>query len=657
MGDHYHTSSTSPIEVSQASSHANGDRLGDASLRALLDDLQQLLLLLDAQGNIHEHSTSVQTVLGFTPEELGGRSIRDFIHAEDVPAFEWFFEQLHASPAHPATLELRCLRRDGSWCPLQVVGRNLLHLPQVAAIVLHAQDLSPQRQLDDAMRQSEDRFRRAFAHAPIGLAVATPQGQFLQVNPAYAAITGYTETDLLAHDLLAITHPEDREIERQMLARLLAAEVPAFTLEQRYVRKSGSTVWVRNSLSLVHDPQGRPERLVVLVQNITEQRRLEEQYRQSQKMEAIGRLAGGVAHDFNNLLTVITGYGQIVLERLPPTDPARELISEITKAGDRAAALTRQLLVFSRRQMITPRILDLNAVITDAGMMLRRLIGEDVELVYASDAGIWPVKADAGQIEQALMNLVVNARDALPHGGKITVETRNVHLDEHFAQGRSDVQPGAYVLLAVSDNGTGMTPDVKAHLFEPFFTTKEPGKGTGLGLATVYGIVKQAGGHIDVYSEPGLGTTFKLYFPRCDEGRRASGKSQHGLGLMPRGHETILLVEDEETVRALSRHILLDCGYQVLEAHQGEEAIRLASEHTGQIDLLVTDVVMPRLGGRAVADQLKQLHPQLKVLYLSGYTDDAVVRHGVLEQDVPFLQKPFTPAALAQRVREVLDAA
>jgi signal transduction histidine kinase/FixJ family two-component response regulator len=432
--------------------------------------------------------------------------------------------------------------------------------------------------------------------------------------------------------------------------------VPAFTCEQRYLRKGGGAVWVRRSVSLVCDPAGRPVRLIALVQNMSEQRRLEEQCRQAQKMEAIGRLAGGVAHDFNNLLTVITGYGQIVLDRLPAHDRDRELVVEITRAGERAAALTRQLLVFSRRQIVSPRVLDVKELLIDIDKLLRRLIGEDVELVTTSAPDLWPIKADAGQLEQALMNLAVNARDAMPRGGKLTIETHNIHLDSTYAGTRPEVAPGPYVLVAVSDTGTGMSSDVRAHLFEPFFTTKEPGRGTGLGLATVYGIVKHAGGHIDVYSEPDIGTTLKLYFPRCEEGRKSIARLSPSLAPMPIGRETILLVEDEEAVRVLGRHILRQCGYQVLEARHGEEALRLAGQHTRRIDLLVTDVVMPQLGGRGLADRLRQLHPELRVLFLSGYTDDAVVRHGVLEQDVPFLHKPFSPVALAQRVREVLDA-
>jgi two-component system cell cycle sensor histidine kinase/response regulator CckA len=409
-------------------------------------------------------------------------------------------------------------------------------------------------------------------------------------------------------------------------------------------------------------------RLGQAVKNALEQKRLrgekrqaqksleesEKRLYQAQKMEAIGHLAGGVAHDFNNLLTIISGYSDILLSRLPATDPASGLLQEIHKAGERAAGLTRQLLAFSRKQIIQPKVLDLNALANDVGKMLRRMIGEDVSLTTVLAPRLGRVKADPGQIEQVLMNLAVNARDAMPQGGKLTIETANVELDDNFTQGRPEVQPGWYVLLAVSDTGCGMTEEVKAKVFEPFFTTKEAGKGTGLGLATVYGIVKQSGGYIYVYSEPGLGTTFKIYLPLVEDGVPA-GTSNSDRKTLPQGSETILLVEDEDAVRSLTRYTLQMQGYAVLEARDGEEALRVADQHQGQIHLLMTDVVMPRMGGRRVAERLAQTHPGVKALFLSGYTDDAVVRHGILEGEVAFLQKPFTPSALAQKVRDVLD--
>jgi two-component system cell cycle sensor histidine kinase/response regulator CckA len=409
-------------------------------------------------------------------------------------------------------------------------------------------------------------------------------------------------------------------------------------------------------------------RLGQAVKNALEQKRLRDEQRQAQKsleeserrlrlaqkMEAIGQLAGGVAHDFNNLLTIIMGYGEIMLSTLRSDDPARELINEIRKAGDRAASLTRQLLAFSRQQVLEPRVLDLNTIVSDTEKMLRRLIGEDISLTTIMDPALERVKVDPGQMEQIILNLAVNARDAMPQGGKLTIETGNVRLDESYAQAHPEVKPGRYVLLAVSDTGCGMDEATKAHIFEPFFTTKGPGKGTGLGLATVYGIVKQSGGFIYVYSELGRGTTFKIYLPLVKE-TASRGKSVAGLRKSASGTETLLLVEDEDAVRALTRHALKMCGYTVLEAGHSDEAIRICKHHEGVIHLLVSDVVMPQMGGRQLAERLLAMRPKMRVLYLSGYTDDAVVRHGILQAEVAFLQKPFTINALANKVREVLD--
>jgi CheY-like chemotaxis protein len=381
---------------------------------------------------------------------------------------------------------------------------------------------------------------------------------------------------------------------------------------------------------------------------------LEEQLRQSQKMEAIGQLAGGVAHDFNNLLTVINGYCDLLLTSLPTADPARESVAEILSAGERSAALTRQLLAFSRKAVVAPRAMVLNAVIAGAEKLLRRLIGSDVRLTATLAPELWPVLADPGQIEQVLLNLVVNARDAMPTGGRLTIETRNIELDAGYAASRPDTRPGPYVMLTVTDTGTGMPPDVLARVFEPFFTTKPPGKGTGLGLATVYGIVKQSGGHLALSSEVGIGTTFKIYMPRAEQAANTTVAAPPPAA-PKRGTGTVLVAEDDAAVRLLARRILAKSGYTVLDAATVEEADRQA-RLTDQLDLLVTDVVMPDGGGRAVAERVTKRHPGVKVLYVSGYTDDAVVRHGVLREGMHFLQKPFTAAALAGKVREVLDA-
>jgi signal transduction histidine kinase/HAMP domain-containing protein len=404
-------------------------------------------------------------------------------------------------------------------------------------------------------------------------------------------------------------------------------------------------------------------KVIELIREITEHKRaeeemaaLQEQLRQSQKMEAVGRLAGGIAHDFNNLLTVIQGYSQLSLMNLKDSDPLKGNIEEVKKASDRAAELTRQLLAFGRRQIMEIRVLDLNTVLQNLDKMLRRVIGEDIELVTLLSEDLGRVKTDPGQIEQVIMNLVVNARDAMPDGGKLTIETANVDLDEAYARRHVAVVPGQYVMLSVSDMGVGMAPEVKGRIFEPFFTTKEQGKGTGLGLSTVYGIVKQSGGNIWVYSEPGKGTAFKIYLPRVDEPIEEVKEDGVKEGL-PRGSETILVVEDEEEVRKLVTRILRKQGYEVLETSNGDEALMVFKKWGRSVHLLMTDVVMPGMSGRALADRLASFQPKMKVLYMSGYTDNAIVHHGILGKGMKYIQKPFTVDGLAKKVREVLDKA
>jgi two-component system, cell cycle sensor histidine kinase and response regulator CckA len=380
----------------------------------------------------------------------------------------------------------------------------------------------------------------------------------------------------------------------------------------------------------------------------------QEQLTQARKMEAVGRLAGGIAHDFNNLLTVMLGRSQLLLRRLGAQDPVRADIELMEQTADRAAELTRQLLAFSRKQVLQPAVLDLSAVVANLAEMLRRLVGEDIALVTALDPALGRVKADPGQIEQIVMNLAANARDAMSKGGRLTLETANAELDAAYARHHVDVRPGPHVMLAVSDTGVGMTPETQAHIFEPFFTTKGPGHGTGLGLATVYGIVKQSDGHVWVYSEPGRGTTFKIYLPRVEEAVDPSA-ARPGLPEPAQGHETILLVEDERAVRDLARDVLRAHGYTILEAQHGREALLISEQHAGPIHLLLTDVVMPEMSGRELANRLAPLRPTMPVIYMSGYTDTAVVHHGVLDPGTTFLQKPFTPDALARKIRQVLD--
>jgi len=427
--------------------------------------------------------------------------------------------------------------------------------------------------------------------------------------------------------------------------------------ELTIVPKQGKPRSLIGSGGPITDGSGRRVGAVVALHDVTERKSLEQQLRQSQKLEAIGRLAGGVAHDFNNMLGVINGYSEMVLRAMPPGDPRRQQIEQIHKSGERAAALTRQLLAFSRKQILELRVLDLGELVADMDKMLRRLIGEDVVLVARLDKHLRPIKADPGQIEQVLMNLVVNARDAMPRGGTITIEAANADLDPESIRAHEGAKPGPHVRLSVADTGEGMTPEVQAQIFEPFFTTKEVGKGTGLGLSTAYGIVSQSGGTIGVSSEPGQGTRFDIYFPQAESGaalgptpRVASGAAS------PTGTETVLVVEDDEAIRRLIRESLEESGYTVLDAGELTGAIRCCREHRGFIHLVISDVVLPGVGGREVTQHLLEMRPEMRVLFMSGYTDDAVVRQGVLDAGVPFIQKPFALDALARKVREVLDA-
>ena len=508
-----------------------------------------------------------------------------------------------------------------------------------------------QKRTFDLLQASERRYRSLFERNLAGVFRTTPEGKYLDCNGAYARIFGYaSREEVLPSDPVEVY--EDRESRAKLIA-LLRQVKTVTNAEALRRRKDGSFIWTLQNISLLEDEHGH-EFIEGTLVDITERKRLEEQLRQSQKMEAIGQLAGGVAHDFNNLLTVIKGYSQMILESPCPEAKVRADAEHIDAAAERAASLTRHLLAFSRKQVLQPKVIDLNALIGNLDKMLRRVIGEDFELLTATAQDLGKVTADPGQIEQVIMNLVVNARDAMPKGGKITVETSNVHLDEGYAQEHEGVRPGPYVMLAVSDTGVGMDAATRSRIFEPFFTTKELGRGTGLGLSTVYGIVKQSGGHIWVYSEPAKGSTFKIYFARVDglaENFSLAGKPLAAA----RGSETILLVEDDQQVRELTRSVLTACGYSVLVAENAKVVKRICVQHTDAVQLLLTDVVMPGISGREVADQVSARWPGIKILYMSGYAENSIIHHGVLDTGIFFLPKPFTPSALAKKVREVLD--
>jgi PAS domain S-box-containing protein len=502
-------------------------------------------------------------------------------------------------------------------------------------------------------RADEELYRRIIETANEGIWVIGADLTTTFVNQKMADMLGYTVADMLGQPVSDYVAEDERP--KAAAAGSRGRPAPAGQVESQLRRKDGTSLWVLVSSSPFFDGDGGYAGALAMVTDITERKQLEEQFRQAQKMEAVGRLAGGVAHDFNNLLTVIAGFSEMLLERHPPGDASREFLEGIREAGDRASALVRQLLAFSRKQILAPQVLDLNAVVSGTEKWLRRLLGEDIELNCALDPMLGQVRADPGQIEQVLLNLAVNARDAMPRGGTLTIQTANIVLDGTGGRARPGVPPGRYVLLRLCDTGCGMDPATRARIFEPFFTTKGEGQGTGLGLATVYGIVTQSGGHIVVESAPGEGTVFEIYLPWPKGMSQISRKPSEDRFSSPGGTETVLLVEDEDRVRAVLSISLRRGGYTVLEACQGVEALRICAGHPGPVHLLVSDVVMPQMGGRDLAERLKPLYPGLKVLLISGHTDDALVRDGVLTARTEFLQKPFTPQALAQKVRNVLD--
>ena len=503
---------------------------------------------------------------------------------------------------------------------------------------------------EEALRKTSERFARVFESVSEIIAIVGADRTIQFASPSVESVLGHDPVSLVGMSVYELVAPEDTARVQQLMNGRMSPTT-AFEVKARHKDDSFRILEV---VANTFGEHGEGE-VVLTARDITERRQLENQYRQSQKMEAVGRLASGVAHDFNNVLTAIAGFSDLLLEDLPGDDPRREDVAEIRRAVDRGAALSRQLLAFSRQQVLSPQLVNLDALISDMSAMLRRVLGEDIELRFIPCDHDCIVSADPGQLEQVLLNLAVNARDAMPDGGKLTIEVGRVDLDASYAEQHFPVEPGPYVQLSVSDTGLGMDEKTKAHIFEPFFTTKEKGKGTGLRLSTVYGIVKQSGGYVWVYSEPGQGATFKVYLPRvtADKGRKP--RVTPAPNRLPRGSETILLAEDEATVRAVVRQALERQGYVVLEAPNTETAIAFAERHDGAIHMLISDVVMPGLSGRDLADRVRTARPGIKVMFMSGYTDEAVVRHGKLDAGVAYLQKPFGPEALARKVREVLS--
>ena len=631
----------------------------EEKFRQLFDEAPVGYFECDSQGRIINVNRTGLEMLGYTPEEMIGQPLWKLVVEEEV-ARNTILAGLAGTLSPARSLERTYRRKDGATFPVLIENRVLKDSEgRIIGMRSTIQDITEHKRAEKALLESEEGYRTAIENSNDGVAI-DKDGLHLFVNKKFLELFGYNyPEEVIGKHLILTVHPDDKDRVKEInLKRQRGEDVPS-RYEFKGIRKDGEIIYIEVSATKT-TYHGETVSLAYL-RDITERKKaeqeiaaLQEQFRQSQRMEAIGQLAGGIAHDFNNILTIIKGYSQLSLSELKKNDPLRENIEEIQKASERAANLTHQLLAFGRRQIMDVKVLDVNTILRDLDKMLHRIISEDIELIRLLAEDLGRIKVDPGQIEQVIMNLAVNARDAMPKGGKLTIETANVELDGKYARKHIAVKPGHYVMLSMSDTGMGMKPEVKERIFEPFFTTKEKGKGTGLGLSMVYGIVKQSGGNIWVYSEPGKGTTFKIYLPRVDEPPEL-WKENEVKEEIPGGRETVLIVEDDESVRKMAVQVLEKKGYTVLEAKDGNEALLLCKGRKEPIHLILTDVVMPGISGRQLVDQLRQVHQDIKALYMSGYTDNAIVHHGVLRKEMNFIQKPFTIDGLASKVRKVLD--
>jgi PAS domain S-box-containing protein len=633
--------------VSDITEHkrAEADRLLLASIVESSDDA---IIATSVEGLIQSWNAGAERMYGYSAAEAVGQTVALITPRDRLPELAWVRDQIMQGQS-VKQFETVQLHKNGAPITISLTISPIMNLFDRAIGVSYiARDISASRQAQAALLASQELYRLITEHMSDLISLFDSAGRYIYASPSYQSMLGYDPETLLGTVAIDLLHPDDRAMLLQQWQQLLSEGSVQSTCRIRDV--NGEWRWIESSGSAT-ERQGR--RVFVLVsRDITERRRLEAQFLQAQKMESVGRLAGGIAHDFNNLLTAITGYTDLALDALPADHPAHSDLHEIHRAADRAASLTRQLLAFARKQVIAPSIFSLNDLIHNMEGLLRRLIDEEVALLIQPDAQLGPIQADPSQIEQVLINLVVNACDAMPTGGALTIATSNVRLDAAYARQHAGATAGAYALFSVSDTGMGIPPEAQAHIFEPFYTTKDRSKGTGLGLATCYGIVKQHGGYIWFSSEVGQGTTFSVYLPRVD-GTADLLPQRSEPAKLPRGAETVLLVEDEPVLRALTARVLRDLGYQVLEATHGAQAIELAQ--TQPLQLLLTDIVMPGMRGNQLAERLVELMPTLKVLFMSGY-----VGGGLDVQDWPgtraaFLQKPFSPDLLARKLREVLD--
>ncbi len=618
-------------------------------LAAIVECSEDAIIAADLDGKITDWNAGAEKMFGYSRADAAGMPVDIIVPPERRHEPLEILAKIRKG-AGVMNQETVRIKQDGKPVHISLtvspIRSRAGRLTGSAAI---ARDITERIEMEAALRRSEANFRSVIENSPYGALRTLPDGRILLANPAVVRMLGYSsEGNLLRLNMATdiYRNPADRArvIEQSRTTQYLK------DIEVEWKHKSGSSIMVRFSSHVVKNHAGEIDHFDLMVQDISKQRNLEEQLRQAQKMEAIGRLAGGVAHDFNNLLGVIIGYSELVLDQMGPASPVRGQVEQIRKAGERATALTRQLLAFSRQQVLDTKTLNLNAIISDMAQMLHRLIGEDIELQTKLESELYAIRGDQGQIEQVIMNLAVNARDAMPQGGKLMIETRNVTVEEDELQRSTPMVPGDYILLTISDTGVGMDAETQAHIFEPFFTTKAHGKGTGLGLATVYGVVKQSGGYIWVYSEPGVGATFKLYLPRVLEEPQTNHTPN--IGDSHQGSETVLVVEDEVSLRAFTCTLLQNSGYTVLEAGDGDAALALAGQYKRPIHLLLTDMIMPGMNGPTVAEKLASLHPEAKVLFMSGYT--GFVSRGLVDPHAVLVSKPFTREELLHKIQQVL---
>ena len=634
-------------------------RQSEEHFRALVES-SPMGIGMSSQNQILYANQTLLDILGYaTLAELTAVPLTDLVAPESAELIKERFQALSQGKPLPADFEYTIIRKDGR---KRIVHAASSHLMSQGTLLTQTtfQDLTDRRKAEEALRNSEERFRRMFQQSSAGMVLVDPGFRFIQANPAFCSMLGYTEAELLTKTFQDVTYPEDRPVGSDLTREVLAGEIEGFQLEKRYVHRSGRIVFGLVSSGLIRDAKGSPLYFVTQVLDISERKRaqaerdqLEGKLQEAQRLEAVGLLAGGIAHDFNNMLAIIMGYAETLQGELPSDSPAQAEIAEIVKAAVRSSELTRQLLAFARRQTLSVKPIDLNRVVLDIQSMLRRSLREDIAVELRLSPSPCTMTGDQGYIGQVLLNLALNAQYAMPKGGTLIIETSEILFDEDYATKHTDVSPGFHVMLSVSDTGTGMETETMRRLFEPFFTTKPLGEGTGLGLPMVYGIVKQHGGTIDVQSEPGKGSTFRIYFPKCGEPAQTAGS---GLSLAPsRGTETVLVVEDQDELRKLVCRTLSSLGYGVLEAKDGIAALELAEGYAGAIDLVVTDVIMQGINGKGLYERLSQRPTGIKVLFMSGYSGSVITQYGIGDHEIDFISKPFSSQALASSVREVLD--